>query len=261
MAQEFTTTQNWPIPEAGTRPWYEAFKTGQNAIDTTVKAIKDAALGPQTFTATTNDGSTNAIMVKDSDDVVIWAVDSDGFTPVRYRDEYPGGQWVVPSGASAPDDVVLTLGGLTVNAKAYDGGNTEERMSNSIECAHDVPWALINAGTLPLEVHVHWMPATTGAGDVKWFIDMVLMRRNAAPVAMTTATITGTAASNQQYFHKIDAANVTVPSGGFALGDLIHIQVRRTPTATGDTYTGDAIFVQAAMHVPGQIGSRTTYDR
>jgi hypothetical protein len=219
-------------------------------------------LGPQDFKATTNDGSTYAVVARDSDNNVIEYIDSDGFHQVRYRDEYPSGRWQTPTGASAPDTVSVTIAGFVTDCWAFDGGTTEEVTSNNFEGAHDVPWHLINNGTLPLEVHVHWCQSTNGAGDVKWFIPMVLLRKDAAPVALTTAEITGTAVSNQQYYMRISGATVTPPVGGFILGDIIQFNVRRTPTATGDTYNADALFLQCALHVPSDgNGSRQQYIR
>ena len=76
-----------------------------------------------------------------------------------YRDEYPT-PLVKAGGASAPDDVAYTIGGVGVTRYSFDGGNTEERISGSFEIPHDYK----PGGTI--EVHIHWLPSTNGTGNV-----------------------------------------------------------------------------------------------
>lgn len=217
---------------------------------------------------TTKDSSTNALEVYDSDGTLIFSTDSRGFsTKVMYRDEYVGGPWTEASGAAAPDLVNYTIGGIATRKYSFDGGVTEERLSNSFEIPHDIALDQINAETERIEIHIHWMPSTTGSGNVKWFFDYTYIPVNSAPITQTRLNVIGTIASNEQYFHKINSfvgtgavISLPKPSSGFNIGDIIEFNLRRTPTDGDDSYTADAILIKVAMHVPvNSQGSRQRY--
>ena len=195
--------------------------------------------------------------------------DITGFETVQYRDEYPSGVWQVASGGAAPDIIGYTIGGIGVNRYSFDGGNTEERMSNAFEIPHDLAFDELNAETLYIEVHIHWSPSTTGTGDVEWFFDYCYRPEGAAPITATSLSVVVNIPSNQQYFQKISAfkdsgavVRIPKPSSGFTLGDMILFNIRRTPSGTNDTYTGEAILEQVALHVPtNDRGSRERYTK
>lgn len=217
---------------------------------------------------TTKDSSTNAIEVYDSDGTLIFSTDSRGFsTKIFYRDEYVGGPWTEASGAAAPDLVNYTIGGIATRKYSFDGVNIEERLSNSFEIPHDIALDQINAETERIEVHIHWMPSTTGSGNVKWFFDYTYIPVNAAPIVQTALSVVVTVSSNQQYFHKINSfqgagaiLSLPKPSSGFNIGDIIEFNLRRTPTDNDDTYAADAILIKVALHVPcNSPGSRQRY--
>lgn len=187
---------------------------------------------------------------------------------IRYRDEYVGGSWITPAGAQAPDAIDVTIGGIGMRMLGFDGGNTEEKQSNSFELAHDIAFTRVNSGELNLEAHVHFMPSTNNTGDVKWFFDWVYCPLNGAPLAQTSLSGICTVNANERYFHKICTFKdntatiiIPVPVGGFGIGDIIMFTLRRTPTTTGDTYPDDALLIKCAMHVPvDDKGSLTRYN-
>jgi len=173
-----------------------------------------------------------------------------------WRDEYPA--ILVPAGgAKAPDEVDVTIGGVQRRMKSFDGGNTEEIFSGSFEIPHDM---MIGTLILP-EVHIHWRPATTGTGVVKWFFDWEYSPPNAAPIPMTTLTCTENVATNKQHWHLLTTFGYAPqPSTEFSLGGKIGFNIRRTPADDADTYTGDALFEQIALHIPCDTsGSRQIY--
>jgi len=232
MVQEYTDNRDWPIPIAGTKPWYEAFKLLMNTTDADFQDMIDD-LGLNTST---------------------------GFLRDEYDDIFPGGTFVTPQGASAPDDVTITISGIPYRYKAFDGGTTEESLSNTFEITHGVDLDAVNAGTIPLEVHVHTMSSTTGSGSAIFNFDWVYHPPGAAPIAMASVPITCDYGSNNQYWHVVDGAELTLPTGGYAIGGIIGFNIRRKPTVTGDNYAADALLMQVALHAPfNSRGSRQRY--
>jgi hypothetical protein len=77
---------------------------------------------------------------------------------------------------------------------------------------------------------------------------------------MTSIAMTCGYAANHQYWQHLCGAEIAVPVGGFALGGIIGINIRRTPNGVGDDYAADAILKQVALHAPfNSRGSRQRY--
>lgn len=181
---------------------------------------------------------------------------------ITYRDEYVGGAYFVPTGANAPDEVNATIGGVVTKKYAFDGVNTVEKLGNTFEIAHDIALDAVNAGTEYIEIHVHFAPSDNNTGDVKFTVAWCLIPVNGAPISGTPVTLTKTIAANQQYFNLLKGGNLTVPEGGFDVGDLIEFTISRDPGDEADTYAHDVIFYKAALHVPvDTLGSRSIYTK
>lgn len=169
-----------------------------------------------------------------------------------YRDEYPA--MVVPaSGAAAPDEVPHTIGGVIRSLRAFDGNSTEERLSGSFEIPHDY---MVGQ---PIEVHLHWRPAASSTGTVKWYFDYEYSPPNASPIPQTGLSVEHNITADSRYKHYLDTfGNLPQPSTPFSLGGKIGFNIRRTPTT--DTNSGDALLEQIALHVPcDTAGSRQIY--
>lgn len=169
-----------------------------------------------------------------------------------YRDEYPA--MVIPaSGAAAPDEVAHTIGGVARTLRGFDGGNTQEILSGSFEIPHDY---MIGE---PIEVHVHWRPATTATGTVIWYFDYEYSPPNAAPIAQVTMSVTANLGADRQYYHLLNTlGNMPQPATPFGIGGKIGFNIRRTPA--NDTFSGDALLEQISLHVPcDTAGSRQIY--
>jgi hypothetical protein len=209
----------------------------------------------------------------EANDKVVEKITDDGFHSIRYRDEYVGGPWVTPTGASAPDVVSPTIAGVTCATYSFDGSNTTEVLCNHFEIPHDLAVDELANGEndiegnpIEIEMHIHWMPSTTGAGIVKWNVDYCYLPAQGAPE--TGATITASKqVDNNQYWHFIDAfkngsnvVNIPAPSTGWHVGDIIRFRLYRNPADDGDTYGADALFIKAALHIPSNDrGSRQRY--
>ena len=171
-----------------------------------------------------------------------------------YRDEYPAN--IVPaSGAAAPDSVGHTIGGVARQLYSFDGVNTTESLSGSFEIPHDY----MLGGDI--EVHIHWRPATTGTGVVKWFFEWEYSAVMAAPAAQTALTAKYTIATNMQYYHLLTTFG-NLPDLNFAIGGKIGFNIKRIPSDGEDTYVADALLEQVALHVPvDTLGSRQIYTK
>lgn len=202
----------------------------------------------------------NRIEVLDSDGNVKEFIDDNGFKSIRYRDEYVGGEWVNPQGGTPPDDVTVTIGGVSFRMKAFDGGNTQEWFANSFENAHDIAFDELNDGTIKMEAHIHFMPSNNNAGTVKWFFDYCYLPVSGAPIPQTTLSMLNTFAIDKQHVHMLAGVELPIPAGGFNIGDVILFNIRRNPSDEEDTYGSDALFIKCALHVPtNDFGSRQRY--
>lgn len=200
------------------------------------------------------------LVLKDKEGNIVAFIDSNGFKEIRYRDEYVGGPWLTPQGVAAADVVTVTIGGVVTQLYAFDGGVTEERLSNSFEIAHDLAIDEINAGTLKIEWHNHFRPSTANAGDVKFFFDWSYTPPNGAPIAIQPLSFVHTIEANKQYHQLLKGDELPVPEGGYQIGGLIDFSVRRNPADVADTYADDVLFIKAALHVPtNDFGSRQRY--
>ena len=221
----------------------------------------------QIIEGTSSDGSTNIVEYKNLAGSIVAKVDTNGFKEIRYRDEYVGGVWLNAAGAAAPDLVQYTIGGVGMSLYSFDGNNTEERISNIFEQAHDVAIDELNALTEFIEAHIHLMPSSNSAGTVEMFLDFCYAGVGTSPTAKTSLKASYVIPTNSQYKHFIvsfkDALNnarLPKPAAGFEIGNLMLFTLRRTPSGTGDTYPDDIILLKAALHVPtNDFGSRQIY--
>lgn len=194
--------------------------------------------------------------------VDVYTNDLNGFVRDEYDDILPGMGWVDAAGGAAPDTAAHTIAGIAVNFKAFDGGTTTEAMTNAFEITHAIDIDALNRATDPLiaEIHTHGMAATTGSGVVKIFYDLVYQPVNAAPIAWGTFSNLITINANEQYWHKLGGVELTKPSSGYNIGDQIIVKYYRVPTDAQDTYAGDWLFKQCALHMPlNSNGSRQRY--
>lgn len=176
-----------------------------------------------------------------------------------FRDEYAS--LLIPaSGAAAPDSVGATIGGVPRQLYSFDGNNTQEILSGSIEIPHDYMYGQ------PIEIHVHFRPSTANLGNVKWFFDYERSAVNMSgsltpvlPVAKSTISAVAVIAAAGQYTHYVFSLGV-LPDTNFVLGEKIGFNIRRTPNDAQDTYPDDVLLEQVAAHVPiDTLGSRQRY--
>lgn len=179
---------------------------------------------------------------------------------VNWRDEYVAGEYFVPTGASAPDIVDVTVGGVVTRKWAFDGSNTTEKLGNTCEIPHDADIVAINADTKKIEFHIHAGPSDNNTGVIRFVVDSVLLKAQGGIAPLTQLVLTKEFTANLQYNNIIFGGNLTLPVGGFGIGDIIEFTISRTPTHQDDTYAADTIFFKAALHVPvNMLGSSQRY--
>ncbi len=184
---------------------------------------------------------------------------------VNWRDEYVAGEYFTPTGSAAPDIVDATIGGVVTRKWSFDGSTTIEKLGNSFETPHDMDYTSVNAGTKSIEFHIHAGPSDNNSGNVRFVVDWVLLKAQGSGsriISGTQLVLTKTFASNNQYTNYIFGANLTLPTGGFSIGDIIEFTISRTPSDVADTYASDTIFYKCALHVPvDMLGSSQTYSK
>lgn len=183
-------------------------------------------------------------------------------TALSWRDEYVGGQYFVPSGANAPDEVNITVGGVSTKKYAFDGVNTVEKLGNTFEIAHEVATAWVNSGTVSIEQHIHCGASTTASGTATFVINWALLKANGGAV-VTGSNITASVyfdGTQELYANHIFGDFLITPAEGFNIGDLIEFTLTRDYSLASDTYASDVIFYKTALHVPQDtLGSRQIY--
>lgn len=243
-----TVHKGWQYLNNGTH-------TGDAVGDRRFKVVSDVEITERCTVANATKGSGTWVQIS--------AIDANGFdASPEYDDILPGMGWVDAAGGAAPDTAAHTIAGIAVNFKAFDGNVTTEAMTNAFEITHAIDIYALNRATAPLlaEIHTHGMAATTGSGVVKIFYDLVYQPVNAAPIAWGTYSNLITINANEQYWHKLGGVELPKPTSGYNIGDQIIVKYYRVPTDVQDTYAGDWLFKQCAMHMPlNSNGSRQRY--
>lgn len=184
---------------------------------------------------------------------------------ITWRDEYVGGVYFVPSGASAPDEVNVTIGGVVTKKYSFDGVNIIEKLGNTFEIPHDMEITKVNSEEISVEFHLHIAPSdNVTTGDVRFVIDWCLIKVDGAPYAGNQLILTKSIIAGKQYHNCLTGIDLPIPSGsgGFGIGDLIEFTVSREPQNANDTYSADILFYKSSLHVPlDTLGSRQRYTK
>lgn len=152
-----------------------------------------------------------------------------------------------PGGAASPDIIDFVNPNLKVFG--FDGGSTIERLYITTEMRHEY-----KEGS-DLELHVHWAPTTTGAGNVKWqlyyswvSVDGVYSSPVLLPVISPAR---GTAWQNTY------ASFGIIPGAGQGINSQLILQLFRDPGDGEDTYGADAALIALGIHYEKDtVGSR-----
>lgn len=144
------------------------------------------------------------------------------------------------AGASAPDPVQVKGG--TIYTRAFDGNVTAEQLFGSLELNHD--WA---EGTI-IKPHVHWMPTTTNAGNVKWRLTRAISQ-DGLLTGENTVTAVSAAGGTAWVEKRADFTDINL--AGYKIGAQFMYRLWRDPANVDgeDTYPDDAAVQTFGLHV------------
>jgi len=151
------------------------------------------------------------------------------------------------AGASAPDLVNVNSTGIFLYA--FDGSATTEQLFGCFEIPHNY-----REGS-DLVPHIHWMPTTTGTGNVKWNIDFWRVNENDVPSVATSISAVGTTTGTAWQSRRSDTTSILGP--GVTIGNQVAFRLYRTPADVQDTYAADAVVMTFGIHYQiDTLGSR-----
>ncbi|HEA67131.1 hypothetical protein LCGC14_1439960 [marine sediment metagenome] len=227
--------------------WFDLFKKAYNALT--------AGLAASRIVATDASGN-----LEDVDDLTAWIASTDGHLTVA--DDGDGSvtidledTWVdiniggvsLGKGATAPD--LVQVNGGAIYLPGFDGNATTEQLFGSIELDH-----FYKEGTI-ITPHVHWMPSTGNAGDVKWQLTYAFAVDGAVITAETT--VSGITAAGGVAWDTKQTELGTIAGTGRKIEDQLLFRFFRIPTGD-DTYGDDAVMATIGFHLEKDtIGSRT----
>jgi hypothetical protein len=143
------------------------------------------------------------------------------------------------AGSSGPD--LIALNTTPINVYAFDGGATIEQLYGMIE----IPHAYKQGSDITL--HIHWMPTTTGTGNVKWGINYQWV--NAGDVYSSSATLaTVTVAASGTAWDGTNTDVVVISGTGKNISSQFAFRLFRDPSDAADTYAGDAALINVGIH-------------
>jgi hypothetical protein len=152
-------------------------------------------------------------------------------------------------GATAPD-AISVLGAGSIQTLGFDGNATVESVHGAAEILHGY------VEGSDIEFHVHWMPTTANAGNVKWQLEYSWIDKDGTFANPTTISVIQ-AAGGTAWVHK--RADFPAISGtGMAINSAVLFRLFRDPTDGDDTYNNDdAALVQVGIHYQIDVyGSR-----
>lgn len=152
------------------------------------------------------------------------------------------------TGPAAP--AIIAIAGTGILAYAFIGtGVLADELHGSIETLHDF---LEGSDIIP---HVHWMPSTNDAGDVKWQLEYIWISRTGTVTVSTTIDVTVAAAETAWTLNRADFP--TIDGAGRQIGDRFMFRIFRDPADVADTYGFDAAIMDFGIHFERDtLGSR-----
>jgi hypothetical protein len=151
---------------------------------------------------------------------------------------------VVPVGAAAPD-LVAVPGAPNISVKSFDGKNTIESLSGTMELLHGY-----REGS-DLYPHVHWSPVNNNTGNVRWVFEYIVAEATGifrAPVILTVVQeAKGLAPTGLPIQHNAEFS-VPISGNNLVIGDQIRFTLRREPANEADTYESDALLWAVGIH-------------
>lgn len=131
----------------------------------------------------------------------------------------------------------------------FRNGSGVEAMSFTLQLPHN--W---KDGTT-IYPHIHWVPKSSGAGNVQWNIDYSWADLNTItpevfPAATTSSVIVnGPFTLNQHLISDLTVGNVGIDGTGKTYSSVLICRIWRDSSLAGDTYNGDAGGLSMDFHI------------
>lgn len=142
-------------------------------------------------------------------------------------------------GATVPD--LITLASTNIKLRGFIGsGLTVQEGWGSLELVHDYKE---NTDIIP---HVHWVPQTATAGDVKWQLEYVWLNRDGVASIGTVISVT-VAAGGTAWLEKRTSFSA-ISGSGKGIGSRFTFRLFRDPADAADTYIDYAGLLDFGIH-------------
>ncbi len=145
----------------------------------------------------------------------------------------------LPITNAAPGVVTVGPSG-SMKSFGFDGGTQVEELFYHVDLQHDY---IAGTDIIP---HVHWLPSTTGAGNVLWQWDFQWVETGGTFGAPTNAPCTAVAAGGTAWVDK--RSEVTISGAGKTYNSRLLLRLFRDPANAGDTYGADAVLSSVGAH-------------
>lgn len=133
---------------------------------------------------------------------------------------------------NSPDIISVDPGNSTnIFTYAFDGGTLLELVFGGKELQHDYKEGEI------LSPHIHWMPTTTGTGNVKWFLSYYFKKGTTIFVSSVDSIVVATTGTAWEEIRS-NFPDISVPT--LVIETQLFFSIWRDPTETEDTYSDDA---------------------
>lgn len=166
-------------------------------------------------------------------------------TPV-YKDINIGGTSL---GTGPAEPSLINLDNTNIKVYAMSGTNpTPDELYGSFELQHDY-----KEGT-PLHPHIHFLPTTSDAGNVKFFLEYYLRDDNALKLTGTLSSVSSTGSIAWQ---EIRTEFGTISNSSIKIGSQIFFRLYRDAADVQDTYSFDVALSTVGIHYEiDTVGSR-----
>lgn len=148
--------------------------------------------------------------------------------------------------------MIQLFGSGGIYGRAFDGVAVSEQLFGGFEILHDY-----KEGT-DFTPHIHWMPTTNDAGNVKWFLEYSI--KGVGGVFSAPSTLTAvSSAGGIAWTHRMVSFSA-ISGTGILIHSHFMFRLYRVPADEEDTYTNDAALLSFGVHYQiDTLGSRQIF--
>lgn len=127
----------------------------------------------------------------------------------------------------------------------FRNGAGVEAMSFTAQLPHN--W---KSGSI-IYPHIHWVPKTSGAGDVQWNLDYswVDLNQTFPAIATSSVVVTGPFTANNHLMSPLTLGNTGIDGTGKSASSILICRIWRDSSLSSDTYSSDAGGLSIDFHI------------